>query len=52
MTLLDVKLLVDKMEIPLNEFVKKILGGMISGAVESLRDIKEEWKDVRIEITR
>ncbi|UCH32181.1 MAG: hypothetical protein JSV05_01985 [Candidatus Bathyarchaeota archaeon] len=49
---MDVKLLVDEEEILLNEFVKKILGGMISGAVESLRDVTEEWKDVRIEITR
>ncbi len=44
------RLCVDGNEIPLNEFVKKILSGSIVGAVTSLRGIKEEWKKIEIEL--
>ncbi|MEM3463593.1 MAG: hypothetical protein QXL91_01895 [Candidatus Bathyarchaeia archaeon] len=50
--LLDVKLLVDGEEIALNEFVVKILSGMIVGAVTSLRGIKRDWKKIEIEVTK
>jgi hypothetical protein len=46
------KLKVDGKEIPLNEFVEKILQGVIVGGVTSLRGIKEEWKRIEIEITK
>jgi hypothetical protein len=46
------KLLVDGKEIPLNEFVEKMLNGTIVGAVTSLRGIKEDWKKIGIEISR
>lgn len=49
---MDVKLFVDDKEIPLNEFVKKILGGMVAGAVMSLREIKEDWREIRVEVTK
>jgi len=49
---LDVKLLVDGKEIDLNEFVVKILGGTIVGAVTSLRGIKKDWKEIEIKVTR
>jgi len=49
---LDVKLLVDGEEIDLNEFVVKILGGTIVGAVTSLRGIKKDWKEIEIKVTR
>ena len=38
------KLKVDGKEIPLNEFVEKILSGTITGAVGSLKGIKQDWK--------
>ena len=47
---LSLKLKVDGKEIPLNEFVAKILNGTIVGAVTSLRGIKEDWKKIEIEI--
>jgi hypothetical protein len=47
---LGLKLKVDEKEIPLNDFVEKILNGTISGAVTSLRGIKEGWKKIEIEI--
>jgi hypothetical protein len=47
---MEMKLQVDGKEIPLNEFVEKILGGTVVGAVTSLRGIKEDWKKIEIEI--
>jgi len=47
---LGLKLKVDGKEIPLNEFVEKIMSGTITGAVTSLRGIKEDWKKIEIEI--
>lgn len=49
---MDVKLLVDGEEIALNEFVTKILSGIIAGAVSSLRGIKEDWKTIEMKVTR
>jgi hypothetical protein len=48
---MSIKLLIDSREIPLNEFVEKILSGTIVGAVTSLRGIKEDWKKIEIEIS-
>ncbi len=47
---MSLKLKVDGKEIPLNEFVEKILRGTIAGAVTSLRGIKEDWKKIEVEI--
>jgi len=44
--------LVDGEAIDLNEFVERILGGTITGAVTSLRDIKKDWKKIEILITK
>lgn len=49
---LDVKLSVDGKEISLNKFVVKILGGTVVGAVSALRGVKENWKEIKIEIKR
>jgi hypothetical protein len=43
---------VDGEEIPLNEFVSKILAGVVSGAVMSLRGVGEDWKKIEIEVRR
>lgn len=49
---MGLKLKVDGKEIPLNDFVEKILNGTIAGAVTSLRGIKEEWKKIEVEIQK
>jgi hypothetical protein len=49
---MGMKLKVDGKEIPVNEFVEKILNGMIVGGVASLRGIREDWKQIEIEITK
>lgn len=49
---MDVKLIVDGEEIDLNDFVVKVLGGVITGTVSSLRGIKKDWKTVEIKLTK
>jgi hypothetical protein len=47
---MSIKLLVDGKEIPLNEFVAKLMSGTIVGAVTSLKGIKEDWGTIEIKI--
>ena len=49
---METKLIIDGKEIPLNEFVSKMIGGTVVGAVTSLRGIKEDWERIEIEITK
>jgi hypothetical protein len=49
---LELKLVIDGNEIPLNEFVNKILAGTMVGAVTSLRGVKEDWKKIEMKITK
>ena len=49
---MEMKLVIDGKEVPLNEFVNKILTGTIVGAVTSLRGIKDDWKKIEVEITK
>jgi hypothetical protein len=49
---LSLKLKVDGKDIPLNEFVEKIMNGTITGAVSSLKGIKSDWKKIEIEIQK
>jgi hypothetical protein len=49
---LGLKLKVDRKEIPLNEFVEKIVSGTVTGAVTSLRGIKDDWKIIEIVIEK
>jgi hypothetical protein len=49
---MSMKLRVDSKEIPLNEFVERIISGSVIGAVTSLKGIKEDWKKIEIEISK
>lgn len=49
---MNVRLSVDGKEIPLNEFVVKMLGGTVRGAVESLRGIEKDWEKIVIEVRK
>lgn len=49
---MSLKLNVDGKEIPLNEFVEKIISGTLIGAVTSLKGISEDWKKIEIEISK
>lgn len=46
------KLKVDGKDIPLNDFVEKILSSTFVGAVTSLKGVKEDWKKIEIELSR
>ncbi len=49
---MKLKLVVDGNEIPVNDFVEKILTGTIVGGVTSLRGINQDWKNIEIKISR
>ena len=49
---LNIKLVVDGTKIDMNEFVKNILGNTISGAVSSLHEVKNSWKEIEIRLTK
>jgi hypothetical protein len=49
---LGLKLKVDGKEVPLNEFVEKFMMGSVTGAIGSLKGIKEDWKKIEIEIQK
>ena len=49
---MSLTLRVDGKEIPLNEFVGRMLSGSITGAVTSLKGIKDDWKKIEIEIEK
>ncbi len=48
----DIVLEVDGRNIPMNDFVKKILAGMITGSVVALHGFDEDWKTLDISIKR
>lgn len=48
---MGLKLKVDGKDIPLNDFVEKMLSGTVVGAVTSLKGIKQEWKKIEIDIS-
>ncbi len=49
---MSLKLQVDEKEIPLNDFTEKILYGIITGAVNALKGIKDNWNEIKIEISK
>ncbi len=49
---MDVELFVDGEEVPLKEFVVRILAGMVTGAVSSLNDVKKDWKEIHVKVRR
>ncbi len=48
----NVILEVDGEKIPINEFVNKILYGMISGSIGALHGVDENWRTINISIKR
>lgn len=49
---MNVDLLIDGQAVDLNEFVEKILGGTVVGAVTSLRDVKKDWAKIEIRVKK
>lgn len=48
----EIVLEVDGKKIPMNEFVKNIMCGMIAGSIGSLKKVGDDWKTVNINIKR
>jgi len=48
----DIVLEVDGKNIPMNDFVRKILAGMITGSVGALHGFDEDWKRLNISLKR
>jgi hypothetical protein len=48
----EIVLEIDGKKIPMNEFVSKILCGMIAGSIETLRGVGNEWKTIDIGLKR
>ncbi len=48
----DIIIEVDGESIPMNDFVKKIMYGMIKGSIESLKGVDQDWKSLSIKIKR
>jgi hypothetical protein len=46
------KLRIDSREIPLNDFVERILTGMVIGGVNALKGIKDDWEKIEIEVSK
>jgi len=49
---IDIDLEVDGKKIPMNDFVSKILCGMVSGSVETLRGVGKDWKTISLSLKR
>lgn len=48
----DIVLEIDGKSIPMNDFVRKILCGMIAGAIATLRGVGNNWKSINIGLRR
>ena len=44
------ELLVDGKDVPLNSFTQKIIGNVLAGVVESLKDVDPNWKKIVVEL--
>lgn len=49
---MEIELIIDGQDIPMNHFVQKIITGVVGGAVESLNDVEKDWKDLQLTIKR
>ena len=49
---IDIVLEIDGKKIPMNDFVKNILSGMIKGSIETLHGVEDNWKTANIRLNR
>jgi hypothetical protein len=48
----NVILEIDGEDILLNDFVRKIIAGMITGSVGTLRGVRDDWKTINISLKK
>jgi hypothetical protein len=49
---IDIVLEIDGKNIPMNDFVKNVLCGMIRGSIETLHGVGDDWKTTNIRLNR
>ncbi|MGP8320922.1 MAG: hypothetical protein ACT6FE_01145 [Methanosarcinaceae archaeon] len=49
---MDVELIIDSEKVAMNDFVQKVLGNIVSGAVEPLHGVGDKWSEVSLKIKR
>jgi len=49
---MNAELIVDGEKIPMNDFIQKMLGSMVGGAVETLHGVESEWSEVSLTVKR
>jgi hypothetical protein len=49
---MELELIVDGKDIPMNRFVEKIIEGINAGVVQSLEGVDENWKELNLTISR
>jgi len=49
---IDIVLEIDGKKIPMNDFVKNILTGMIKGSIETLHGVGDDWKTANITLKK
>lgn len=48
----DIVLEIDGKKIPMNDFVRKILCGMITGSIGTLHGVGNDWKTININLRK
>ncbi|MBE0522574.1 MAG: hypothetical protein IBX39_09970 [Candidatus Methanoperedenaceae archaeon] len=48
----DIELEVDGVKIPLNDFVRKFMIGMLSGSLGVLKDVGDDWNSLEISLKK
>jgi len=48
----DIVLEIDGEDIPMNDFVRKIICGMLTGSIGTLRGAAHDWKTINISLKR
>ena len=49
---MELEIIIDGKYIPINNFVQRIIAKVVSGAIESLDGVEEDWKDLTLTLTR
>ena len=49
---MEVELIIDGEKIVMNDFVQRVLGNIIGGAVETLHGVENDWSDVSLTIKK
>jgi hypothetical protein len=49
---MDIVLEVDGKNIPMNDFVRNILSGMITGSISALHGVEDDWKTLNVRLKR